>query len=139
MDHEFRIDTHLELSEDLFCWRTSPPTKLRHLTLYVRYGGPTLSIRNLTSFEFTGDVYAFNPMLLDQYEFLPFISGRPSLVSLCLSHCRFPDHAWSSRVTPANFPELKCLQLTDTYGLAGFPGLIKVPAFKTPSSLWISA
>lgn len=78
------------------------------------------------------------PIELNQRMFLPFLSGSPSLVSLCLSHCSFPDRVQLSHVTPIKLPELKSLRLMAIDGLPGFPGLINVPAFKTLSSLRIS-
>jgi hypothetical protein len=80
----------------------------------------------------------YDPIELNQHNFLPFISGSPSLVSLDLSHCSFPDRTQLSRVTPIKLPKLKSLRLTDIYGLPGFPGLVDVPALKTLSSLRIS-
>ena len=139
VDHQLEdVDTHLVLPTNLFCWVFSPPTQLRHLTLYGCYGGPIRVVCNLTSFELNGDVNAMDPIQLGQRAFLPFLSGNPSLVSLSLSHCRFPDRAQLSRVTPVKLPELKSLRLMDIYGLPGFPGLVDVPAFKTLSSLRIS-
>ena len=138
VDHEFDIETHLGLPKDLFCWVLSPPMKLRHLALDGCYGGPIRAVCNLTSFELSGVLEAFDPIELNQRTFLPFIAGNKSLVSLSLSHCSFPDRAQLSRVTPITLPELKSLRLMDIYGLPGFPGLIDVPAFKTISSLRIS-
>jgi len=84
-------------------------------------------------------VNAFDHINLGRRTFLPFISGSPSLVSLSLSHCSFPDRAQLSQVTPATLPELKSLRLMGIYGLSGFPSLINVPAFETLSSLRILA
>ena len=75
---------------------------------------------------------------LDQDTFLPFISGNPSLGSLSLSHCNFPDRAQLSQATPVELPELKTLQLMGIQGLSGFSSLIHAPALKTLSSLRIS-
>ena len=138
VDHEFDVDTHLHFPRSLFFWEFLPPTKLRHLALHGCFSGPILAIRNLTSFELTADRDAFEAIELNQHTFLPFISGNPSLVSLCLSGCYFPDRAELSRVTPAKLPNLKSLRLTDIYELPGFPGLVDVPALKTISSLRIS-
>jgi len=129
---------HLEFPRDLFCWDSSPPTKLRHLTLHGCYGGPIQAVRNLTSFELAAGGNALEPIELDEFTFFPFISGNRSLVSLSLSYCSFPDPAQLSRVTPVILPELKSLRLVDNYGLSGFPGLVDVPAFKSLSSLRIS-
>jgi len=139
VEHELDVDTHLQLPKGLFHWGFLPPVELRHLTLHGCYGGPLRAVRNLTSFELAGVQENFDPIELDQRTFLPFISGSPSLVSLRLSHCSFPDRAQLSRVTPVKLPKLKSLRLADVYGLPGFPGLIEVPAFKTLSSLRISA
>ena len=139
LELDIDIDTHMHFPRDLFCWNFLPPTKLRHLTLHGCYGGPIQAVRNLTSFELAGVLDGFDPIELNQRTFLPFISGNPSLVSLRLSHCSFPDRAQPSRVIPAKLPELKSLQLIDIYGLPGLPGIIDVPAFRTLSSLRISA
>jgi len=139
VEHELDADTHLELPKELFYWGFLPPIELRHLALHGCYGGPIRAVRNLTSFELTGVQDIFDPIELDQRTFLPFISGSPSLVSLRLSHCGFPGRAQLSRVTPVKLHKLKSLQLTDVYGLPGFPGLIEVPAFEKLSSLRISA
>ena len=139
VQHELDVDTHMELPRDLFCWKFLPPTKLRHLALHGCYGGPIQAIRNLTSLELSGDVDACDPMELDQRTFLPLISNSPSLVSIHLSHCSFPDRTLLSRVTPVKLSELKSLRLMDIYRLPGFSGLVEVPAFKTLSALWISA
>jgi len=138
--YDFDANAHLGLPTDLFCWESSPPTKLRHLALHGCYGGPVQAICNLTSLELAGGGCAFDPIELDQFTFLPFISCNRSLVSLALLHCDFPDPAQLSqaRVTPVKLPELKSLRLTDSYGLSGFPGLVDVPAFKSLSSLRIS-
>ena len=130
--------THMEFPIELFCWRSSPPTKLRHLTLYNCYGGPIQALSNLTSLELSGDVISFNPMILDQHTFLPLISNNPSLVSLHLSRCSCPDRAQLSQVTPVKLSKLKSLRLMDIRGLPGFPSLVEVPAFKVLSALWIS-
>lgn len=131
------IDTHLSLPGNLFCWMIAPPTKLRHLSLHGCYGGPILAVHNLTSFELSG-YEDYDPIQLGQRAFLPFISGSPSLVSLALSRCEFPDREKSSRATPVKLSELKTLRLINVYGLTGLPGIIEVPAFKTLSSLHIS-
>ena len=138
-DHLFNVDTHLEFPKALFFWGSSPPTALRHLTLHGCYGGPILDVRNLTSFELAGDPEAFDPIGLDQVTFLPFLSNNPSLVSLSLSHCGFPDRSQLSQVTPIELPELKTLQLIGIYGLSSFSGLVRVPALQGLSSLRISA
>ena len=139
VQHEFDIDAHMELPRELFCWRFLPPTELRHLALHGCYGGPIQAIRNLTSLELSGDVDAFEPIQLNQRTFLPLISKSPSLVSIHLSHCSFPDRTRLSRVTPFKLSELKSLRLMDIDGLPGFSGLVEVPAFKTLSALRISA
>ena len=139
VDHGFDVDTHLHLPKSLFFWGLLPPAKLRHLTLHGCYSGPILAVQNLTSFELVGDRDAFDPIELNQRTFLPLVSNSPSLVSLRLSNCSFPDRAQLSRITPAKLPELKSLQLTEICGLPGFPGLVDVPAFKTLSSLRITA
>ena len=138
VDHEFDLDTHLELPRTIFFWVFLPPTKLRHLSLRRCYGGPIQVVRNLTSFELVGDTDALDPIELDQDTFLPFISGSPSLESLSLTHCSFPDRAQLSRVTRVRLPDLKSLRLMDIHELSGFPGLVDVPAIKTLSSLRIS-
>ena len=132
---ELEIETHLEFPEDMFCLESSPPPNLRHLTLHGCYGGPIRAVRNLTSFKLTGGGCAVDPIELDQFTFLPFISANRSLVSLSLSHCVFPDRAELSLVTPVKLPELKSLRLADIHGLPGFLGLVDIPAFKTLSSL----
>ena len=140
VNHDFEeIEAPLELPKTLFSWGVSPPTELRHLALHNCYGGPILAVRNLTSFELTGVKEVYIPMELDQDTFLPFISGNPSLVSLSLSHCSFPDRAQLSQVTPVKLPRLKSLRLMDMSELSGFPGLVDVPALNTLSSLRISA
>ena len=139
VDHKFDdVVTHLEFPEVLFFWGFSPPTTLRHLALRGCYGGPVLDLRNLTSFELAGVPEAFDPIVLDEHTFLPFISGNPSLVSLSLSHCSFPDRAQLSQVTPVELPELKTIRLIGIDGLSSFSGLIHIPALKNLSSLWIS-
>ena len=111
---------------------------MRHLALHGCFGHFTPAARNLTSLELVDFAYTSDPLELDQYTFLPFISGSPSLVSLYLANCRFQDRTKLSRVTPVKLPELKSLRLIGIYGLPGFPGLINIPAFKTLSSLQIS-
>ena len=139
IDHVFDdLATHLQFPEVLFFWGFSPPTALRRLALRGCYGGPILDVRNLTSFELTGVLGAFDPIELDQDTFLPFISGNSSLVSLSLSHCNFPDRAWLSQVTPVELPELKTLQLTGIHNLSSFSGLVHASALKRLSSLQIS-
>jgi len=138
VDPNYDIDPHLELPEYFFSWRFSPPTKLCHLALHGCYGGPILAVRNLTSLDLAGNLYIVNRMELDQHTFLPIISGSPSLVSLSLSHCEFPDRTQLSRVVPVKLPELKSLRLMDFCGFPGFPSLIEVPAFEALSSLRIS-
>ena len=138
VDHRLDIETHLELPLGLFCWALLPPTQLRHLTLHGCYGGPIRAVCNLMSFELAGEVDAMDSIQLDRRTFLPFLSGSPSLVSLSLFHCNFPDRAQPSRVTPVKLPKLKFLRLMGIYELPGFSGLIDVPAFKTLSSLRIS-
>ena len=137
VNHELEIDTHLNFPRDLFSWIILPPTKLRHLTLQGCYGGPIRAARNLTSFELAGED-GFDPIELTRRTFLPFISGSPSLVSLTLTHCAFPDREKLSRVTPVKLSELRTLRLVGVYELPSLPGLIEVPAFKTLSSLHIS-
>ena len=137
--YEFDVDAHLEFPTTLFCWVFLPPTKLRHLSLHGCYGGPIHVVRNLTSFKLAGDMKSLDHIELNQDNFLPFISGSPSLESLSLTCCSFPDRAQLSRVTPVGLPELKFLQLLYTYEPSGFPGLVDVPAIKTLSSLRISA
>jgi len=138
VDHAFDdVDTHLEFSELLFFWGFAPPPALRHLALHSCYGGPVRTIRNLTSFELAGDPDSFGPIILDQRTFLPFISGNPSLVSLSLSHCEFPDRAQLSRVVHIELPELKTLRLIGIYGLSSFSCLVHVPALEGLSSLRI--
>ena len=139
VQHELDVDAHMELPRELFCWKFLPPTKLRHLVLHGCYGGPIQAIRNLTSLELSGDVDACEPIELNQRTFLPLISNSPSLASIHLSHCSFPDRTRLSRVTPVKLSELKSLRLMDIYGLPGFSGLVEVPAFKTLSALRISA
>jgi len=137
VDHEFDTDNHLEFPADMFCWRSSPPTKLRHLTLHDCYGGPIRTVRNLTSFELIRGENTADAIELDEFTFLPFLSGNRSLVSLSLSDCSFPDPAQLSSVAPVTLPELKSLQLMDNYGLSGFLRLANVPALKSLSSLRI--
>ena len=137
--HEFSHHGHLTIPEKLFRWEFSPPTELRHLALRGCFGSLIHAARNLTSFELVDIPYPSDPIELDEYTFLPFtISGSPSLVSLYLTHCRFPDRAALSRVTPVKLPELNSLRLIGIYGLSSFPGLIDIPAFKTLSSLQVS-
>ena len=137
VDHELDVDTHLNLPGSFFSWGSFPPTRLRHLTLHGCYGGPIRAVRNLTSFELAG-VGAFDPIELTERSFLPFISGSPSLVSLTLSNCSFPDPEKLLKITPVKLPKLKTLRLIRVYGLPGLPSLIGVPALKTLSSLHIS-
>ena len=137
--HHDLDDSYMEFPIQLFCWRSSPPTELRHLALRSCYGGPIQAVCNLTSLELSGDVTSLDPIELDQHTFLPLISNSPSLVSLHLSYCRFPDREQLLQVTPVKLSELKFLRLMDIHGLSGFPGLVEVPAFKTLSALWISA
>jgi hypothetical protein len=139
--HEVDHKYPLELPEGLFGWGSLPPATLRHLALHGCFGGPFQEVRDLTSFELDayGDTFDPESMELDQHTFAPFISGNPSLVSLHLVGCSFPDDAWTPPITPAKLLELKSLQLTETHGLPNFPNLVDVPAFKTLSSLRISA
>ena len=139
LKHDFEVDTPVDLPRTVFSWMVSPPTELRHLALHGCYGGPIQAVRNLTSFELTGVEENYIPMELDQHTFLPFISGSPSLLSLALSYCSFPDRTQLSQVTPVKLPGLRSLRLMDMSGLSGFPGLIDVPAFNTLSSLCVSA
>ena len=136
--HRLDIDDHMELPRELFCWEILPPTKLRHLALHGCCGGPIQAVRNLTSFELSGDPTTFDRLELDQRTFFPLISNSPSLASISLSYCRFPVPAQSSRIAPVRLSELKTLRLMNTGGLAGFSSLIEVPAVKALSSLWIS-
>ena len=140
VDPEFGFggDPYAGFSEDMFGWRTSPPTNLRHLTLHGCYGGPILSLKNLTSFKLSGPG-RYDPMELNQDLFLPFISRNPSLVSLTLTHCSFPVRFALPRVTPAELPRLKTLQLSNISESLGFPRLVEIPALKTLSSLHILA
>ena len=135
--HELDINTHLAFPRDLFSWRISPPTKLRHLALHGCHGGPILAASNLTSLELTGDPDAVDCLQLDKHTFLPLISKSPSLVSLHLSHFSFPEGARLYGVA-TTLPELKSLKLIDITRLNQFSGLIKVPAFKTLTKLLIS-
>ena len=137
VDQDYAIKVYPKFPNDIFRWESLPPTKLRHLTLHGCYSDPTQAIRNLTSFELSGLNYANDPMELDQDTFLPFISSNPSLVSLSLAHCRFPDHEWLSGVAAVQLPELRTLRLMGARGLSRFPSLIDVPAFRTLSSLRI--
>jgi len=127
VDYNLGANFHLELPGDLFRLVSSPPTRLHHLALHGCYGSPIWTIRNLTSFELAGGGDPLEPIYLDQSEFLPFISGNQSLVSLSLSCCSFPDPAQLSQVTPVILPELKSLRLMENYGLSGFPGLVDIP------------
>ena len=77
-------------------------------------------------------------MEIDQHTFLPFISGSPSLVSLSLSHCEFPDRIQSSRTIAVKLSELKSLRLMGVCGFPGFHSLIDVPALEALSLLRIS-
>jgi len=138
--YKLGVENYLELPEDFFCWESSPPTRLRHLALHGCYGGPIWAIRNLTSFELAGGGNALDLFIeLDELTFFSFIPHNRSLVSLSLSHCNFADRAQLSQagVTPITLPELKSLQLMNTYGLSGFPSLVDVPTFKSFSSLRI--
>ena len=139
--NEFYIHSYLKLPEDLLCWESFPPTQLRRLTLHGCFDGPIQAVRTLTSFELAGVMNASSSgeIVLHEHTFLPFLSGSPSLASLCLSYCIFPDLAQLSRVTPIRLPKLKSLQLIFFDGLPSFPGLIDVPAFKILSSLRILA
>ena len=134
-DQLYPIKSHPKLPEDIFSWESLPPTKLRHLALHGCIHRPTPSIRNLTSFELSGSRYAAYSVKLDQNTFLPFISASPSLVSLSLAHCTFPDREGLSEVTPVTLTELRSLRLIWACELPSFPSLIDVPAFKTLSSL----
>ena len=102
VEHEFDIDSHLVLPENLFRWGFTH--LLRHLALRGCFGGGIHVVCKLTSFELVGFVFASEPIGLDQDTFLPFIPGSPCLVSLCLAHCRFPDRAWLSGGTPVKLP-----------------------------------
>ena len=135
--HWLDPDTHIEFPSELFSWRSSPSTELRHLALRNCYGGPIQAVCNLTSLELYGDLVYCPPMDLDQRIFLPLISNSPSLVSLRLSHCCFPDRGRLLRITPVKLPELKSLWLMDIYRLSGFSGLIEILALKTLSAFWI--
>ena len=134
-DQYYAIKIYPKLPKDLFSWESLPPTKVRHLALHGCFRGPTQSIRNLASFELSGLYYAAYRMELDQKTFLPFISASPSLASLSLAHCTFPDREELSGVTPVKLPELKTLRLMGTSGLSRFLNLVDVPAFRTLSSL----
>jgi len=137
VDHVYDgLDIHLELPGVLFFWRFVPPTALCHLTLHGCYGGPILDVHNLTSLELAG-AWA-EPIVLDQDTFISFISGNPSLISLSLSYCEFPDQEDLSQVTPAELPELKSLRLIGICGLPSFSDLVHAPALKGLSSLRIS-
>ena len=136
--HELDVNTHLALPRTLFLWAMTAPTELRHLALDRCYGGPILAISNLTSLELSGDPDATDYIQLNQRTFLPLIANSPSLVSLHLSRCNFPERTRLSRVTPVKLPELKSLKLLDIDELPEFSGLMEVPAFKTLSKLLIS-
>lgn len=132
-----RLDNpYLDLPDDLFCWKVSPPTRLRHLTLHGCYAGPILAVRGLTSFELVGDPKELTEL---DHTLLLFISGNPSLVSLSFAHCAFAYPPVSPQVAPIELPELKSLRLIDTNTLSPFPDLIHAPALESLSSLRISA
>ena len=134
---EFEENFDMHSPGDVFGWDTSPPTNLRHLVLHGYYGGPILSLQNLTSFELAA-VNDFYPMEINPRTFLPFISGNTSLVSLTLTHCNFPPRSKLSRVIPIELSQLKTLRLTNISESHSFPYLIEIPALKTLSSLHIS-
>ena len=131
-------DPYVDFQDDMFGWDISSPANLRHLTLHGCYGGPILSLRNLTSFELAG-VNHPDRIELNQRTFHSFISGNPSLVSLTLTRCDFLVRLELPRVTPIELPRLKILRLSDVRQSAGFPHLMEIPALKTLSSLHISA
>lgn len=135
-EFESDIDTHLVFPNVLFDWRERPPADLHQLILRGCYGGPILSVRNLTSFELAGVRY-WDPILLDQRTFFPFISASPSLVSLSLTRCKVPDRSKLLDITPLELPQLRTLRLTNVHGSHGLPYLLKIPALKTLSSLHI--
>ena len=122
---------------DMFGWDTSPPANLRHLILRGCFGGPVLSLQNVTSFELTGSKYC--SMYISPHTLLQFISGNPSLESLTLAHCIFPDHPQLPRVIPVKLSQLKTVRLTNIYQSPSFPCLIEIPALKSLSSLHTSA
>ena len=128
--------THLNFPNVLFDWRETPPADLHHLILRGCYGGPVRSARNLTSFELAGIRY-WDPIMLDQRTFLPFISASPSLVSLSLTRCQAPDRSKLLKVTPLELPQLRTLRLTNFHGSHGLPYLLEIPALKALSSLHI--
>ena len=135
---EFFGKTHLVCPRDLFDLQYSPPAQLRHLALHGCLGGPILSLEDLTSLELSG-VEDFDRIQLNQRTFLPLISSSPSLESLTLSHCCFPDHSRPSQVTPVKLSKLKTLRLMDVWEFPGLHDLMEVPALKKLSTLHILA
>ena len=137
-DFDYFDNISMDFPGDMFCWDTSPPTNLRHLILHGCFGGPILSLQNVTSFELTGES-EYCSMDINPHTFLQFISGNPSLASLTLAHCIFPDRSKLPSVIPVDLSQLKTVQLTDIYPLPSFPCLIEIPALKSLTSLHTSS
>ena len=137
-DFDYNDDPSMRFPADMFGWDTSPPANLRHLTLHGCYGGPIPSLRNVTSFELAG-VSELNPMEINPRTFFQFISGNPSLVSLTLAQCSFPDRSMLPWVVPVELSQLKTLQLTNIQESPSLPCFMEIPSLRTLSSLHISA
>ena len=137
-DFDYDDDPSMDFPGDMFGWNTSPPANLRHLTLHGCYGGPIPFLQNMTSFELTG-FSGLYPMEINPRTFLQFISGNPSLASLTLAHCSFPEHWDSPSVIPVKLSRLKILRLTNIDESPSFPCLIEIPTLGTLSSLHILA
>ena len=143
-DFDWYDPPFVDFPGDMFGWDTSPPANLRHLILHSCFGGPILSLQNVTSFELTGaNENCF--MYLDPCTFLQFISGNPSLVSLTLAYCSLPPRSELPRITPVELSRLKTLRLLDVCQRPSFPSqptilpcLIEIPALKSLSSLHFS-
>ena len=78
-------------------------------------------------------------MEINPRTFLQFISGNPSLASLTLAHCSFPEHWDLPSVIPVKLSRLKILRLTNIDESPSFPCLIEIPTLGTLSSLHILA
>ena len=137
-DFDWYDPLFVDFPGDMFGWDTSPPANLHHLILHGCYGGPILSLQNVTSFELTGESEHCS-MVINPRTLLQFISGNPSLASLTLAHCRFPDRSKLPSVIPVELPRLKTVWLTNIWQSPSFPCLIEIPALKSLSSLHLSA
>ena len=137
-DFDYDDDPSMHFPGDTFGWDTSPPPNLRHLILHGCFGVPIPSLQNVTSFELAG-VSHFSPMEINPHTFLQFISGNPSLVSLTLAQCSFPDRLELIWVNPVELSRLEALRLTNIQESSSFPRLVEIHSLRILSSLHILA